>query len=873
MKNYVLENGFLSLNIFQERGRLKRFYIINKRDGNTIEGQDGSELFILNIKSGLFSEQVKSSNLKISDVRENKDFMVLCFSPIKLKKGKVQIDLVYELSENDFFLRKQLIFRLDNKEVSTVLDYIDFAPVIIEDNAYRWCLPPQENSHIDGMALSLGQPVFLSSAFYGCEFPATHNTIENSAVSVKYYSGKRFSEISDQNGIYKSVKAVIGVADKASEERLRAAFFEYIETISKPLVLRTQYNSWYDHMLNITDENIEKSFLEIEKAMTAVGTPALDCFVVDDGWNDYKKDFWCFNNKFPNEFYCASELSKAMGSNFGMWLGPRGGYTAETIKFARKIEKGGNGYVNKRSIDIDVGSDKYIRKTADFMLDLEKRFDLTYWKLDGFIQKPCKNKKHDHIVGGKNNMYYYSEVWEKWINVFSRLESESKNGVYINLTCYAPPSAWFLQWVNSMWLQVSDDMGTLSKDENGKKIHASKKDKMLTYRDDRYYDFSKVRNFCFPYSNLYNHDPIYANEADITMSDDEFRDYLFAMAARGSSFWEMYYSFNIMNEAKWRINNSVLKFVRDNLSLLKNSVQFGGRPGMAQTYGYGCFSGNEGLVMLRNPSAASKDYILNFSHEIGADKSFSDVGAIDVLPYSKHGQYGRYSFGDNMKISLSPFETKVIHFGKKRKPIEAEYIKALSENSLEVSFNQTIICDDIVCRENPIKEIRLLEDRFSLLITFENSFEKNQTYNLLAVKDVFLNESAQQLSFEYHKDNINESAVITGKGEFSIQVTTGGEIHDVLYKQGDFISLYIEDDRFVFRVGNKSISSKAFAHETVQVTAVRERNGVIKLYTNKKLDAGCKTDEAFSCVVAGEVYLFDENRVKVYSKALAYDEV
>ena len=58
---------------------------------------------------------------------------------------------------------------------------------------------------------------------------------------------------------------------------------------------------------------------------------------------------------------------------------------------------------------------------------------------------------------------------------------------------------------------------------------------------------------------LYNHDPIYGNTAEVEMNDEDFRDYLFTMATRGSFFWEYYYSFNMMNETKWLINYACMK--------------------------------------------------------------------------------------------------------------------------------------------------------------------------------------------------------------------------------------------------------------------------------------------------------------------------
>lgn len=872
---YTIENDFLAINISVSRSKITLFSLFNKLSNQTISFEENSQLFSLNFKGGILSEKISSNDLKIANVSghncQGQDTLTIEFSPVKVKGSKLAIKLIYELENDARYIKKHIELSCEEPSDKTILDYIDFCPVIPNKNLKLRCLPKQTGSHISGFALSLGQPVYIASTFVGCEFPATVNTADNGVVTVKYYSGKSISSLLQKNGKYVSYNAVIGVSESEDETVLHLALYDYIEKIAKPLRMRVQYNSWYDHMLNISTENIEGSFLEIEKAMTSVGSRPLDCFVVDDGWNDYKKDFWGFNQKFPNEFYPASALTKAFGSSFGMWLGPRGGYTVDTIKFARQIEKGGNGFFNKRSFDVDVGSDKYITKVSDMMSDFQNRFDLRYWKLDGFIQKPCRNANHDHITGGKDDMYYYSEVWEKWLRVFDRLENESEDGVFINLTCYAPPSPWMLQWVNCMWMQVSDDMGMTDKDSNGKKIGASKKDQLLTYRDDRYYDFLRVRKFSFPQSRIYNHDPIYANEAKVIMTDEEFRSYLFSMAARGNAFWELYYSFNLMNEEKWRINNSVLCFIRENLHLLRNSVMFGAKPSDADVYGYGSFNGNEGIVMLRNSGNTEKKYVLRLDETIGATNRLEYVKTAVILPYNKNGSQGLVSFGDTVNITLAPFETKIYSFGKALPRTEIEYVKAVGERKIEVMFNQTVIPDDISCEQNKIVSLKLLADYRSVIIEFESPFKKEQTYTLNGIKNIYLDQSSLDTSFEYHKDNIIGSGEIHGKGEFSLVATTGGEDVGILFRQGQEIDLREDSGKLRFRVGNTVVTSETSSSDVVQICAVRERNGVLKLYLNKKLDAGSKSD-SFD-LKGGEVYRFDESKVKVYNKAFSYNEV
>ena len=121
--------------------------------------------------------------------------------------------------------------------------------------------------------------------------------------SISYFAGKALKELSNGNEIYISHPTIGGAARSFDMEVVRADFLEYIKGIEKPIYLRTQYNSWYDNMLDITSENIRDSFFEIEKGLSSAGVTPLNSYVVDDGWVDYDKDFWCFNDKFPNELY------------------------------------------------------------------------------------------------------------------------------------------------------------------------------------------------------------------------------------------------------------------------------------------------------------------------------------------------------------------------------------------------------------------------------------------------------------------------------------------------------------------------------------------------------------------------------------------
>ncbi len=871
MNNIVIENSLIRKELHLKSDRITGWTVTNIANGKKVSSLDSSEEFILSFKYGFRKIQIKASVLKISDVVSARvgeiNKHTITFKSFDLRDSKVKVNLIYLVNDFQCYIRKYIELRYEKKGAKdAILDSISFENFTFDSKYNNWTLPKQKDSVISGFALSMGQPVYVDSLFFGCEFPTAINKIENFKAKSTYYSGKKLSELIDAD-CYVSHKSVVGGAESDIFENVQKAFYEYIKDISKPVYLRRQYNSWYDNMLNITRENITSSFLEIEKQMTRTGEPPLDSYVADDGWNDYSSGFWSFNSKFPDELYPFRNLAESLGSKFGLWLGPRGGYTNDTIKFARKIQKAGNGYVNKQAKDICVGSEKYTEKTTELLLDFENRFGINYFKLDGFAQKPCKSKKHDHLTGGPDCVYFYTDTWERWIKSFEKFALAGGSDFWINLTCYAWPSPWFLQWVNSLWIQISLDHGF-----TGKKGEVSDKDRMLSYRDEVYYDFYRVRQFQFPQRALYNHDPVYGKEAKVSMTDEEFRDYLFTMATRGTQFWELYYSHSMMNEAKWRINYSCMRFIEENIDILANSVVFGGRASQSQVYGFSCFGDHEGIVSLRNSSNKNMDYTLRLDDLIGVKKGFSSGEMYQILPYNTKGMQGTYSYGDTVKFSLAPYQTKIVHFGKKKKELKINYIKPLSEKELLVTFNQNINIADAVCNENTIVKKELLEDYMSVVFTFETPFNKDNSYVFSTLKDMMCNECDITAEFSYYQNNIITDGAISGFSDFTIEINLTEKTEGTLYKQGDELEIYIDKDKFArFKVGSCVLKSNLPVTDIVQITAVRERNNVMKLYLNKNLDSGMPSSEF--TLTSAEKEIADGVNVRLLNKALAYDEV
>ncbi|MDD6728803.1 MAG: hypothetical protein PUE08_06270 [Eubacteriales bacterium] len=630
-------------------------------DGNSVEFEfhftDGSSF--------------SSKGLKVTDSSQENGRLSFTFE----ETDGITPTISFWAGDDGNTLRKQISFVQTGEKV---IDYIALEHIGITNSKTHFTVPTDiEESELSGFHSALGQPFYIDTLFFGCEFPGSMNLIEYGIGQVKYYLGRNIK------GSFDCPVTIVGGAKSSLMVDVQKAFYNYIESICTPTKYRLQYNSWYDHMLNITADNIEKSFYEIEKGLTSNGIEPIDAYVVDDGWNDYNASFWSFNKKFPNQLYDSSQLTKNLGSSFGLWLGPRGGYNYQ-MKFAKRIEKKGLGAYNAQAHDICVADKTYQQNVEKFILKTTKEFDISYWKFDGFCLSPCTNQNHDHTVGGEHNMYYFTEMWEGWIEIFKHLRAlraQQGKGIWINMTCYVNPSPWWLQYVNSVWLQNSTDIG-FAKNVSGQ----SQVDAELTFRDSRYYNLLCTRATQMPLKHIYNHEPIYGNTAKVDYTDEEFEKYLYFNACRGQAFNELHLSYNMMTKSKWRILTNVLKWQKTNYDILQNAMFIGGKPDENNVYGY--FSWDEkgnGIVALRNPTAEKAPLTLTLNKLMGCPEDLKDVKRYNVYNESGKESYDSFSYGDKIDLTLRPFEVKIFQFGHEDR--RYDYVTGATEFTISFDYN------------------------------------------------------------------------------------------------------------------------------------------------------------------------------------------
>lgn len=823
---------------------------------------------------------IRSSELTVSEngITTKNNEVRVSFDTYEKDGVNWDIDMVTVMENDKHYMNSYLEITVDKPEEAKI-DYIDFDNFVIpEGTSGVWSIP--EENKISSMwigkhELMLGQPIYADGLFFGSEFPAQDTDVnDQNAMQIRYYSGKSIAKmasdgqnVTNEGKTYRTWNNVVGAAQGTPTDVVQTDFFDYIEDIATPSDFRKQYNSWYDNMMNINDESIEKSFLGAEKGLTENGVEPLDSYVVDDGWNNYNNDiggvnapgesgttknqtgFWEFNSKFPNELYTSTELTDKFQSSFGVWVGPQGGYNFFG-GFAKYLEAMGTAEMQSNSAlgnVICTGSRTYLKNFEDRFIDYQTRFNIDYWKWDGFASRPCNNPNHNHMTGGDHDMYYTSDMWEAWTDVIEHARAaraQEGKGLWINATCYVNLSPWLLQWVNTVWVQDSGDTGEAgaSGERHQRKIY---------YRDNVYYNLYKKNQIQFPLKNIYNHDPIYGVSDASKATTEVFREYLLDNAMRGTAFWELYYSPSLFDEEKWEVTADVLDFAETNHNVLKNAklfVQEGKNPSNG-VYGYSAWNNKKGFVSFVNPTATKQTYELTLDNIVGVPTSMKGLKEYSIYPYAAGTTGKTVSYGDTLKVTLEPNSSVIYQYGNTdSKAPEFVSAKITKKDTVEVRFNERV-SDDIKFKVNGKSAEAVLQDDYRTFEVKASDLSDAANLSISGIKDVYGNEAsaveveartakeiAKVASKEDVKGDVSESKSdsktllsdsktllnlknkaytitengIKGDDDFSVSMTVDTKSSNtVLLKQDDDFQLSIDADGYVvFNVKGQQVTSK-----------------------------------------------------------------
>ena len=909
------------------------------------------------------ASQIKSSNLTVDGdpvVGEANGYKTLTFKfkPVTARNVQYTIKEVISMKDGESFMRKHLEIEVPQEQAEQAkIKYIDLENMNFQDSDVKgngsnqstdtnyWTIQElQDNPHMANMKgdyLELGQPYYVGSMYWGCEFPQAENKVRDKKGFIRYHYGKNlvvendksdgqfhnyknYNNANGQSGKMITWDAVVGAARSTDYQVVQSDFYEYIETIATKTGFRQQFNSWYDNMKDITDSNIQESFNEIEKGFTQYGVNPLDSYVVDDGWTNYSS-FWDFDrsaNKFPNELYNSSSQVNKMGSNFGLWLGPRGGYGTER-QIANYIANNNLGSRNESSgNDINISDGRYLDKLVnDIFVDYQNKFDINYWKLDGMLLEPSTNSSNAHTTTDK--LCTISETYERWTDMFETMR-ENRPDLWINMTSYTNPSPWHVQWVNSVWMQNTGDTGY------SYKAGDTDEKAMLTFRDGDYYEFFTKNQWQLPNKYFYNHDPVYAKTAhnvpggpgrQIEYTTDELREHLYMLGTRGTAFWEYYYSPSMFDNEKWQVNAEAANWIEDNFDILQKSKMFGGDPEKEQVYGYSCWNGNQGIVSIRNPKNVEQTYTLKLDEKVGVSSGVKNVYGKVVVGDQSRQTNDAVSHNTELTYTLKPKEVLIVQYGAQDgTPAKIESMHA-DKNKVSVTFDeriQTPKAGNFTVDGNKVTDVKLDADLRTAVLTVEKELEDTSdvTVKVNGVKDVVGNVSKTDFTDDYYaKDLINGIGKTTLDGtpidkgnKYALDGTRGftvsGEINTTqtnaeIARQDGAFTVGIDGDGYLtFNFNGMSVNSKhtektrqndGSVTESVegiiadgkkhQFAAVKEENGMIKLYmdgelVNSTYDASkVNPNVSKGNLVFGAGLTGDVEYVTLHDKGLGFDEV
>lgn len=906
----------------------------------------------LELKEGNDAVKIEDTQATINGKEKTGKKVTFSFKPYEHKGVEYSIDEVIVMYEGDHFMRKFLEIDVpDDKMADAEIDYIDLESLKVSKDDAQWTIPRGKGGivEMEEFKANLGQPIYIQGMFFGCEFPAADTEIVDGTGFMRYYSGKTFDRLQTDkqlttDGKYVTWQTVAGAARSTEQEVIQADFFEYIQSIATPSEFRTQYNSWFDNMMKISDENILNSFIEVDRELNKAEAYPFDSYVIDDGWIAYNdgtipaseheksgakintEGFWSFNEKFPKELTPSSELVQKFGSNFGVWVGPRGGYNFYGY-LANIIQKAGKG--SKAGGSIDVADRVYVENFTKMAVDWQKRFDVNYWKWDGFVDNaqynhfnntggadgvPVYSESNHHMTGGYHQMYHVTDLWEAWINLMEAVRQSEKedgiNNLWISLTCYVNPSPWYLQWANSVWLQCTADQRDAS-------FGTTKMNKQITYRDACYYDFLKNHEFQFPLQNVYNHDPIYGKEGTgmtaNTATDEDFQNYLYMLSTRGTAFWELYYSDSIMTEGKYEITGEFLEWAKENYRMLKNSKMIGGKPDVtklnnfdsneaqAEAYGFSCFDGTDGIISLRNPSAnADKTIKFTFDRTMGVAEGAGTLNYYlehSYLLSDKSAQTGTLEYGKEYSVTLKPNEVRILRVSKEKDTTAPKIDRIMTDGAKEltVKFDEKVSGNLFKVENAKVSSIKKSADDTTYHIVLAEAPANEVAIKVTPqdIKDMSGNKATEAASVVYHKDSvIVEKEDITEAGEIaaadkSLNSNNGFTVYATVQTTATNQSLVKQNDQYELKVtadgkasftlnGATAVSDKSINDGVGhKVVGVKENNGMLKLYVDGTLEGSAYNKENRFHTVEKAAISVGENvsAAAVYDIAYGYDEV
>ncbi len=658
---------------------------INKLSGNTYKVK--SDVFALQIVfSGMGPAYGKAQNGENDGILTAKDFEFTGYNESDVNNGGKRLTLSfkfdwemtgfrlnvnYEIYPGKFTLRKWIEVR----DTSYGVQFLD--------RIYVESLTFNKNDFTRGQ---FGQPVFNNDLFLGVEYPTVENKISGNTVRIGYVVGENIKK-----DPFISHTSIIGAS--SSGIKLEQTFMDYVDSIkvngTRPYLL---YNSWYDFrnpaivddpasVMNV--KNVLRRIDTFKKYMYDKYDIALNAFVLDDGWDNYKSMWAIDSTRFPNGFTPFVNALKPMGTDLGIWASPFCGYSNRDIR----VNWGAaHGYERVGDFLCFAGT-KYKAAYKKVMVDYTRKYHLGYFKWDGFLLA-CNETDHGHLPG----IYSREANVKTYIDIINAVRKVNPK-IYLNITTGTWLSPWWLKYADCIWMQGKDyayaeDVPSLND-----------RDKSITYRDAVLWNDYQKLNLLFPMSSLMTHGIIKGRLNLLggkNESLDSFSNEVMMYFGRGVTMWELYVSPDLLSDGEWNAIASSIKWAKENISVLEKTKMVLGNPLKKEVYGYIHLRKDKGILLLRNPDVKKQEAKIKLTAGLGDMDPEKEYYVKVIYPFN-YIYPDPVKLGQDMNIGLDGYEVlaaELIPTGKINKELPAG-IRYSIENGKEVVYSDPTSSEEV----------------------------------------------------------------------------------------------------------------------------------------------------------------------------------
>lgn len=452
-----------------------------------------------------------------------------------------------------------------------------------------------------------GTPLVQEGArrFYGIEMPGAQAVIDKGGARVGLDC-----KLPLKAGESVSFTTVGGVYP---EGQLRRAFLAYIERErAVPYHNVVQYNCWYDHGLNPTEEKMLATVAAYAEELVRKRGIVPDSFVLDDGWDDFHADLWQPNPaKFPEGFGRMTQAMRAIGSHFGIWISPLGGYSGQTERVAHAKRLG---LLPESAGGMDLAEPGYYNWFLGRCRELMQQDGVNFFKWDR---------------AGSGVSPHFMAL----LRIADELRKVDPQ-LFLSTTVGTWPSPFWLRFVDCTWRTGSADVSWCGEGNN--------RERYITHRDQSCYRLIVQRAPLYPLNSLMHHGIVlgtefqagYTSDARIDGKDprinsaeeggasatqdvgfpvnNDLRRDARLLFATGANQQELYLTPGMMNERAWDDVAEALRWSHRWAPVLADAHWVGGDPGKGNIYGYAAWRGDVGATLaLRNPTSREQSIVLS----------------------------------------------------------------------------------------------------------------------------------------------------------------------------------------------------------------------------------------------------------------------